>query len=279
MPASVRDGRRGLAYVHLEHPSGAAADVYLHGGHVTSWRAPEGVERLFLSERAVFDGVAAIRGGVPVIFPQFAAQGSLPKHGFARTALWRVAADAATDGPSSVTLELVDTPDTRAVFPHAFVARHRIEIGIDTLRLELHVENRGIDSFAFTAALHTYLRVDAYTTTLHGLDTAFRDSTAGGVLRPASPDAVRVTGEINRVYFGVPHRVQVHTPHATFDVEQSGFPDVVLWNPGREGAALLPDMRAEDAADMLCVEAAVIGDPVHLAPGEEWTAEQRIAAR
>lgn len=30
-----------------------------------------GVENLYLSETAVFDGKAAIRGGIPVVFPQF----------------------------------------------------------------------------------------------------------------------------------------------------------------------------------------------------------------
>ena len=63
--------------------------VYLHGAHVTSWKpARDHDERLFLSERSEFRAGTAIRGGIPVIFPQFAAEGPLPRHGFARTSEW-----------------------------------------------------------------------------------------------------------------------------------------------------------------------------------------------
>jgi hypothetical protein len=52
---------------------------------VLSWVTPDGRERLFLSDKAVFDGSVAIRGGIPVCWPQFAGLGELPKHGFVRT--------------------------------------------------------------------------------------------------------------------------------------------------------------------------------------------------
>ena len=44
----------------------------------------------------MFDGRQPIRGGVPVIFPQFGRPDqSLPMHGFARSSLWTV--DAIVD--------------------------------------------------------------------------------------------------------------------------------------------------------------------------------------
>src|SRR5688572_25010680 len=82
-------GAGGLPKIVVEAPDGARAELYLHGAHVTSWRpAGAGGERLFLSAASEFRTDAAIRGGVPVIFPQFAGRGPLPKHGFARTAEW-----------------------------------------------------------------------------------------------------------------------------------------------------------------------------------------------
>ena len=63
--------------------------VALHGAQVLSWRPDDGRERLFVSTRAVFDGKAAIRGGMPVIFPQFGERGALQKHGFARNQSWQ----------------------------------------------------------------------------------------------------------------------------------------------------------------------------------------------
>src|SRR5512146_3353582 len=77
-------GRNNLPKVILHGPDGAQAEVYLHGAQVTSWKAADGLERLFLSERSDFLPGSAIRGGVPVIFPQFNELGPLIKHGFAR---------------------------------------------------------------------------------------------------------------------------------------------------------------------------------------------------
>ena len=55
-----------------------------------------------------------------------------------------------------------------------------------------------------------------------------------------------------------------------------GFGDVVIWNPGESGAAALPDMEADEHRRMVCVEAARIGRPVALAPGERWEGGQRL---
>ena len=87
-----------LPRIQLSHASGGTAEVYPYGAHVTSWVPAGGTEALFLSRAAKFEPGSAIRGGVPVIFPQFAELGPLPKHGFARTQTWeRVdAGDAAS---------------------------------------------------------------------------------------------------------------------------------------------------------------------------------------
>ena len=70
------------------------ARVVLHpyGAHVVSWTTADGDERLFLSPRSAYSEGAAIRGGVPVIFPQFNQRGpdfDVPRHGFARNRRWR----------------------------------------------------------------------------------------------------------------------------------------------------------------------------------------------
>jgi glucose-6-phosphate 1-epimerase len=67
---------------------GARVEACTHGAQVTSWKPASGEERLFLSDRSTFAPDAAIRGGVPIIFPQFGGMGALPKHGFARVVEW-----------------------------------------------------------------------------------------------------------------------------------------------------------------------------------------------
>ena len=78
---------QGLPCILLQLPQGDAVTVALHGAQVLSW-VSGGYERLYLSPKALFDGESAIRGGVPVCFPQFNQRGPLPKHGFARNLWW-----------------------------------------------------------------------------------------------------------------------------------------------------------------------------------------------
>ena len=61
-------------------------------------------------------------------------------------------------------------------------------------------------------------------------------------------------------------------------VAMRGFSDVVVWNPGAERGASLPDMDPSGWLRMLCVEAAVVGTPVKLRPGERWTGQQTLTA-
>ncbi|KAE9591235.1 putative aldose 1-/Glucose-6-phosphate 1-epimerase, galactose mutarotase-like protein [Lupinus albus] len=63
-------GINGLDKVILRDSRGSSAEVYLYGGHVTSWKNDHGEELLFLSNKAVFKPPKAIRGGIPICFPQ-----------------------------------------------------------------------------------------------------------------------------------------------------------------------------------------------------------------
>lgn len=262
----------------LSHPSGASAELHLNGGHLTSWRPADTSEALFVSRAAVFRPGTAIRGGIPVIFPQFAGLGPLPKHGFARTQPW----NHADEGPpgSRATLELRDTTDSRSLWPHAFVARLRIELGERSLAVRLRISNPDSRPFSFTCALHTYLRVaDARAASLVGLEGVVYRSALERVDGLPDPEPeLRFAGEVDRVYLDAPGELLLHDPAGgrTFRVVSTGFRDAVVWNPGAERAAALPDMRPGEHREMVCVEAAQVGEPVRLAPGEEWTGEQRL---
>ena len=84
--AELVEGEGGLPKVRITAPQ-AAGEMYLHGGHVTSWK-PEGTEEvIFLSSRSKFEHGKAIRGGVPICFPWFGGKADDPKapaHGFVR---------------------------------------------------------------------------------------------------------------------------------------------------------------------------------------------------
>ena len=190
MSEGTRAGAGGLPMVALRSTDGASAHVYLHGAHVTSWKpARDSDERLFLSERSEFRAGAAIRGGIPVIFPQFAAEGPLPRHGFARTSEWTLDNVSSKGGDAIASLSLRDSADTRAIWNHEFLATLGVRVGGDQLAVTLAVENRGKSPLAFTAALHSYLRVhDVRDTRLVGLrGTKHRESgTPGTLVSPRS---------------------------------------------------------------------------------------------
>lgn len=272
-------GAGGLDRLELAHPSGSSAEVYLHGAHVASWVPAGREEALFVSRAAVFEPGSAIRGGIPVVFPQFAELGPLPKHGFARTRPWDW-----VSGPDEdrVRLRLQADADTLAIWPFAFTAELTVELGEHTLRVELEVGNPGTEAFTFSGALHTYFRVaDAAEVALLGLEgvryRSRQEGVDGGVDR--SP-VVGFAGEVDRVYLDAPEELVLRDAAGGRELRigQTGFRDVVVWNPGAEKAAALPDMLGGEQREMVCVEAAQVGEPVRLEPGTVWRGAQVLRA-
>lgn len=273
-------GEGALPKVIIRSRDGALAEVYLQGAHITSWLpAPGDEERLFLSATSDFREGVAIRGGIPVIFPQFAAEGPLPKHGFARTSPWTfVSAQDESDGAVTATFKLEQAATTLAVWPMTFRALLAVRVGGARLVVTFTVENTGARSFDFTAALHSYFRVDdvlhAEVVGLH--NGRYRVSPTEVAFDEG--ESVHITGEIDRVYVGAPPHLTLREPGRQLSIERAKFPDVVVWNPGAEKAAQLTDMEPGGARRMLCIEAAAVQAPIELRPGRNWWGSQTLIA-
>ncbi len=273
-------GAGGLAKLVLIAADGARAELYLYGAQVTSWvPAGDSADRLFLSSSAQFSPGAAIRGGVPVSFPQFAAQGPLPNHGFARVSDWDlVRAEQLAGGAARAVVRLADSAATRATWPHPFTAEVTVTVIGRTLEIGLAVANTGATRFAFTAALHTYLRVGHVRETLvYGLRNAsYRDKVLDrdGLIETAP--ALPIDRPIDRIYYAAPDGLMVRESGRTTSIRASGFPDTVVWNPGP--AAAMYDLEPGGYARMLCVEAAVARAPAALDPGAQWRGAQALTA-
>src|SRR5690606_35669711 len=109
-------------------------------------------ELLFLSSKAVFDGSKPIRGGIPIVFPQF-GKGPLPQHGFARNQSWIFE----KLGMNSLKCTLEDNPQTFSQWPFKFRLEYLIEIIEENkLKTQLIVTNSDSKEFNFTSLLHTY---------------------------------------------------------------------------------------------------------------------------
>ncbi len=282
MTRTLADGVNGLPKVVLTHASGAAVEVYLNGAHITSWVPAGGHEMLFLSKASRFEPGEAIRGGVPVVFPQFADSGPLPRHGWLRRTEWELR-DEASDDPEALTATFCASADdaSRKIWPHEFGAELTVTIGERNIDVELLINNTGSDSFSFTAALHTYLSAgDVTYAELIGLGgTTYVDKTAAGALKTHRDKELRVTAETDRIYLGAPSPLRFidHTRDTAVEIARSGFPHVVVWNPWQSGAIALVDMEDDEYLLMLCVEAALVGRELRLDGGTSWSGSQRLA--
>lgn len=287
----VRDGATGMEKVLLREPGGASAQIHLFGGHVTSWKNDKGEELLFLSSKAIFKPPKAIRGGIPVCFPQFGGFGSLEQHGFARNRMWSI--DTNPPPPPSVSVTGISKPyadlilkpsdDELKIWPHSFELCQRIVLGLNgELTSVIRVRNTDSKPFTFTFALHTYLSVsDISEVRIEGLETLdYLDNLHDKERFTEQGDAITFDAEVDRIYLGTPTKIAIidHEKKRTFVLKKEGLPDAVVWNPWEKKAKSLSDFGDDEYKHMLCVEAAAVEKSITLRPGEEWKARQEISA-
>lgn len=269
----------GMPACRLALDDGSQVIMALHGAQVLSWTPGGQAERIYLSPDADLSGQRPIRGGVPVIFPQFGALGPLPRHGFARNLAWHLEAihSNSREGYASARFSLCDSPATREVWPYAFRAELTCCLSENRLDLELEICNTDHRAFAFTAALHTYLRVqeveECQLTGLHG--QPYTDQTHGRSARDTAPE-LTVEDEIDRLYHDLERPLLLREPGRALAIHMQGFPDAVIWNPWERKCADLDDMPPRGFRHMLCIEAAAITRPIELPPGQDWYGRQTL---
>lgn len=271
------DANTDEALVTLHNAGGDEATISLHGAQLLSWKAA-GREQIYWSPLSRPAADRAVRGGVPVCFPQFGERGPLQRHGLVRTRRWEMASFPAPHARIAEGRWQFDGLPATTGWPHPFRLVLAVRLGPRWLELGLEAHNTGPQPFDFTAALHTYLAVDdvrhASLTGLQGL--GYEDALDGNSLKPEREAALRVDGEIDRVYRGVPPVLDLRDANGLRRLHQQGFTDSVVWNPGIPRDARFADMPPQDWTRMLCIEAAAIGHPVSLQPGAAWRGVQRI---
>ena len=178
---------------------------------------------------------------------------------------------------------LEDDAATRALWPHRFVLTLTVSLGPRRLDIALAVAIAGPAPFAFTAALHTYLRVAdiAQAATSAGLQGVRYLDTVEPAVRRRRRRRRRLTfrRETDRIYFEVPAPLSLLAPRRRARGGDGGL-------PGRGGlesleprvCATLPDMPPDGYRRMLCLEAAVIDRPVRLDSREGWFGRQTLTA-
>jgi glucose-6-phosphate 1-epimerase len=263
----------------LQSKDGASAEIYLQGAHVSSWIPADGKEQLFLSKNSNFQQGVAIRGGVPIIFPQFAGLGSLPKHGFARNTMWNLMhMGHLEDGAAFARFSIKENIERLLIWPQVFTLEYQITVAEQSLLLEFHVLNNGDTPFQFTSALHTYFQIDniekTYIRGLGGLH--YRDTVINQQNCLQEEDMLTIDQEIDRIYAETVEKIVIEQMHQQLEISQTGFQDAVVWNPWKEKAAQLNDLEAHEYQHFVCVEAASILKPIVLKSREAWKGSQEI---
>jgi glucose-6-phosphate 1-epimerase len=245
-----------------------------YGGQLLSWQTADGVEQLYTPDNLHIQQDCALRGGVPICFPQFSGRGSLPKHGLVRTRPWQLVARHS----NQLIFHIGHDAESLALWPYEFALQQTITLDTHGLHIQLQIHNKSIHSMRFTTALHTYFRVDDVTTAaLQGLHAcAYEDAADGGIYKNQQGD-LHVAGEVDRVFANAPTTLVLQRANQSdLRITQHGFSDTVVWCPGPTLARALTDMPDTDWRHMLCIEAAAVAQAITLEAGATWLGAQNM---
>ncbi|KAI0488746.1 hypothetical protein KFK09_028585 [Dendrobium nobile] len=283
-------GSNGLEKVVLKEARGSSIEVYLYGAHVTSWKNDHGEELLFVSSKALFKPPKGIRGGIPICFPQVGGLANFEQHGFARTRVWTIDQNPpplqeSNSYRASVDLILRPSEGDFKFWPHSFEFRLRVALtpgGDIILVSRIRNTNKDGKPFTFTFAFHTYFSVsDICEVRVEGLETIdYFDNLKGKERCTEQADALTFESEVDKTYVSTPNKIAIidHEKKRTYVMWKEGIPDAVVWNPWDKKAKAIAHFGDDEYKHMLCVEPAVIEDPLPLKPGEEWTGRLHISA-
>lgn len=214
--------------------SGATIGIYPYGASLTSFIAAAAAadnnnnnnkrEVLFLSKDAKLDGSKPIRGGVPLVFPNFGPDptGDLPQHGFLRNNMWTVDRqyDDAAKAGIVLTLNLKDVVHGRgsskwAADTTTYDCHLTMEVSFDakSLTQTLTVINAdGAPAFDFQTLYHTYYLVansealNKETCNVSGLEGYSCEDKISGDVYEMTDGPVVIDCNVDRVYTPPPSK-------------------------------------------------------------------------
>ena len=191
------------------------------------------------------------RGGVPILFPQFASVGGYKKHGWVRESEWLLA----------FSLQLDPTKN----WPHSAKLSYDVIQLKNSLRLILKIENIGSTNFSFTGGLPPYFYAPSVLKcSVEGLkSTSFTDK----YKETHSEDVLKfTTSEFERLYHEN-NPIKLIYDNVSLELNQKGFDEWMIWNPGQIIAKSIPDLLNNDWKNFICIEPVIVSKPKTLKSG------------
>lgn len=260
--------------------SGASFKFHEFGATIVSFKTAGDRECLFVSRDAKLDGSKAVRGGIPLVFPQFGQPDkSMPQHGFLRNNYWKVDESSAYDSESaagiSLTLDLKDVKNSRGgkwdentKFDCFCVLSIKVEA--NNMTTELEIKNTSSNPFEFQTLQHTYFRVEGgaafdpsqcYVKGLEGYSASDKITNEDYTL---GSDPIVLVGNVDRVYTPLADGKDVVSVEVgvgggkVMKMTASGVCNgaatpvsCVVWNPFKEKAAAMGDFGDEQVGSTL----------------------------
>lgn len=277
--------------VSLDNDPSTSVTILKHGATVISWKL-KGEEQLWLSSAAKLDGSKPVRGGIPLVFPNFGKTkaenhptSALPQHGFARNSVWEFLGQTTSD---PLTVQFALSPEQANKDVYKLWGNGDIDftlilsIGLsDKLITKIEVENPGETPFEFNWLFHTYFKVEDIEDIIVNNLTEEKcfDQLLQTWYEEKAP-MVNFNEEFDRIYKQIPEQKilqVVDKGNVKQNVLRNGLPDAVVWNPWIEKSGGMGDFEPKTGyLNMLCIEAGYVTDFVELKGGEKWSGSQEI---
>lgn len=231
-----------LDVLEITHDT-CTAKIALQGAHLFSWQ-PKHAEQdaLWISEIEPFKTGSAIRGGIPICYPNFGAGldgNQTPFHGTARTALWELADFSLEADYVRVVLQLLS---------HAKVEMH--------LGKTCQIHFTHLTDTPSQLALHSYFNLaDISQTDVFGLPTRCFNALLKAEQAVENPR--KIAENVDCIY-------QIEQPISLIhdygnarqiEIEHGNASEIVLWNPWHNP---IGGMSESGYKTMICVETARI---------------------
>ncbi len=269
----------------------AKARISLYGGQLLDFQPHNQFQPVFWnSKKAVFKTAKAIRGGVPICWPWFGDNKSIPElpaHGYARISQWKVCsvrklADKTTEVILKMPCEAICEKYQELQTGFDVKLSIRIVIG-EQLAIDLISKNTGKYPARISEALHSYFYVgDIEQVIIKGLDnTDYIDKILKNrVFRQGGTLSLKDTTD--RIYIDTQHPVTLVDKKLNREIiiTKQHSRATVIWNPWAQNAQNMADMSKNGWQSMLCIEVANAADNVILLPaGETHTMTMSIAVK
>lgn len=293
--------------------SGANCTIYPYGATITSFETSKKHQVLFVSKLAKRDGSKAIRGGIPLVFPQFGQPNKdMPQHGFLRCNYWTLGKtfDNETEAGCEFTLDLKNVVHARGSSDGLWSLDSSQQSGIDatvTLSVKisamklwtiLHITNPGKIPFEYQTLFHTYYKVYGSTALqphccnvqglegYHVYDQITKEHSVQG------DEKIMIDREVDRIYTppssqGVKDvNVTISTGNDGSKVSMNAFAKMdgkdipvscVVWNPFVNKSKAMADFGDEEYNEMICIEPGILSGKDVLKVGQTMEFTQIIS--